>query len=78
MIENTKQAKVLVKTDVSRRTDFLDENFMKTKFKGTKGSWEKINTLGNTQDKDCFYKTIRNEKTIYFMFRSYGYIIIIF
>ena len=63
MIENTKQAKVLVKTDVSRRTDFLDENFMKTKFKGTKGSWEKINTLGNKQDKDCFYKTIRNENS---------------
>jgi hypothetical protein len=61
MIENTKQAKALVKTDVSRRTDFLDENFMETKFKGTKGSWSKINTLGNKQDKDCFYKVIRNE-----------------
>lgn len=35
-------------------------------FKGTKTKWNKICTFGNKQDRDCFYKTIKDEnnKTI--------------
>ena len=34
-----------------------------SEFKGTKGSWRQINTMGNKQDKDCFYKVVRNENS---------------
>lgn len=30
-------------------------------FKGTKTKWNKIRTMGNKQDKDCFYKIIKDE-----------------
>ncbi len=33
-----------------------------SEFKGTKGKWDKIHTMGNNQDKDCFYKIIKNSK----------------